>query len=313
MNGDIIIGDRAAQLLAVLMLEAAFGYPRLALQWIGHPVIWVGALLARLDRQWNIAGWRRAKGVGVVLILIALGGGMGWAIDAMAQGPIGAVTIILFATIGLAQRSLYDHVAAVIRPLTTGDLPMARAALSHIVGRDTDDLDAQSIAAGATETLAESLCDGIVAPAFWFLLLGLPGLFIFKCISTADSMIGHKDARHGEFGWAAARLDDLLNWVPARLSGLLICIAGGRDSWRIMWRDAHRHLSPNAGWPESAMAGALALQLGGGASYASDWIARQTLGDGLRPTPADLQRAMIIFRRACGLLWLITGVIAWPL
>lgn len=313
MNGDIIIGDRAAQLLAVLMLEAAFGYPRRALQWIGHPVIWVGALLARLDRQWNLAGWRRAKGVCVVLILIALGGGMGWAIEAMVQGPIGALTIILLATIGLAQRSLYDHVAAVMRPLAAGDLPKARAALSHIVGRDTDDLDAQGIAAGATETLAESLCDGIVAPAFWFLLLGLPGLFIFKCISTADSMIGHKDARHGEFGWAAARFDDLLNWVPARLSGLLICIAGGRDSWRIMRRDAHRHLSPNAGWPESAMAGALAVKLGGGALYAGDWIARQTLGDGPRPAPADLQRAMIIFRRSCGLLWLISGIFAWPL
>lgn len=306
-----MIGDRAAQLLAVLMLEAAIGYPRLALRQIGHPVIWVGALLAHVDRQWNHAGRRRVKGLGVVLILIALGGVIGWTIEAVAHGQVGTLMIVLLATMGLAQRSLHDHVTAVMLPLATGDLPMARKALSHIVGRDTDNLDAQGIAAGATETLAESLCDGIVAPAFWFLLLGLPGLCIFKCISTADSMIGHKDARHGEFGWAAARLDDLLNLVPARLSGALICIAGGRDSWRIMWRDAHRHLSPNAGWPESAMAGALAVQLGGGATYTGDWIARQTLGDGALPTSADLQRAMIIFRRSCGLLWLITGIFAW--
>lgn len=307
----MIVG-RPEQLLALLIAEAALGYPGWLLACIGHPVMWVGRLIAGMDRRWNRAPHARAAGVLAALVLVVAGGVAGLLIERLASGWGGAIAIILIGTAGLAQRSLHDHVAAVIRPLAAGNLEAARVALSGIVGRDTAVLDAPGMAAAATETLAESFCDGIVAPAFWFLLLGLPGLFAFKCISTADSMIGHLDARHRQFGWASARLDDALNWLPARLAGTLICL-GGRGGWRIMGRDAANHLSPNAGWPESAMAGALGVRLGGGAAYDGEWIARQTLGDGPAPGIADLNRAMAIYRRACVLLWLSVGGVAWLL
>lgn len=312
-----MIADRPEQLLAVLIVEAALGYPAWLLVRIGHPVMWAGRLIAGMDRRWNHGLRARAAGVVAAIVLVVTGSAAGLAIEwvaseRLASGWTGTVAIILIATTGLAQRSLHDHVAAVIRPLAAGDLEAARIALSGIVGRDTAVLDASGIAAAATETLAESFCDGIVAPAFWFLLLGLPGLFVFKCVSTADSMIGHCDARYRQFGWASARLDDALNWLPARLAGALICLSAGKG-WRTMWRDAANHLSPNAGWPESAMAGALGVRLGGGAAYDGEWIARQSLGEGPAPGVAELNRAMAIYRRACVLLWLSVGGIAWLL
>ena len=307
-----MIADRPEQLVAALMIEAAFGYPAWLLARIGHPVMWAGRLIAAMDRRLNHAPNARAGGVVAAIVLVAFGGAAGLLIEYFASGWGGMIAIILIATTGLAQRSLHDHVSAVIRPLAAGDTDTARTALSCIVGRDSAGLSTTGIAAAATETLAESFCDGIVAPAFWFLILGLPGLFAFKAISTADSMIGHMDARYRQFGWASARLDDLLNWLPARIAGMIICIAGGRG-WPILWRDARNHLSPNAGWPESAMAGVLAVRLGGGAAYDGDWIARETLGDGPPPNVADLQRAMAIYCRACLLLWLTIGGAVWLL
>ncbi len=304
--------DRPEQLLAVLIVEAALGYPAWLLARVGHPVMWVGRMIAGMDRHWNRTPHARAAGVLTALVLVVTGGAAGLLIEPLASGWGGMIAIILIATTGLAQRSLHDHVGAVIRPLAAGDLDAARRALSGIVGRDTAPLDASGMAAAATETLAESFCDGIVAPAFWFLVLGLPGLFAFKCISTSDSMIGHLDARYRQFGWASARLDDALNRVPARLAGALICLSAGKG-WRTMWRDAANHLSPNAGWPESAMAGALGVRLGGATAYDGEWIARQTLGDGPAPGVADLPRAMAIYRRACVLLWLVIGGTAWLL
>lgn len=307
----MIVG-RPEQLLAVLIAEAVLGYPGWLLTRIGHPVMWAGRMIAGMDRRWNCAPHASAAGITVALVLVVTGGAAGLLIERLASGWGGTVAIILIATTGLAQRSLHDHVAAVKRPLSVGDMEGARTALSGIVGRDTAVLDAPGMAAAATETLAESFCDGIVAPAFWFLILGLPGLFAFKCISTADSMIGHLDTRYREFGWASARLDDALNWLPARVAGALICLSACKG-WRIMWRNARNHLSPNAGWPESAMAGALGVRLGGGAAYDGEWIARQTLGDGPAPGIADLNRAMAIYRRACVLLWLTVGGVAWLL
>lgn len=304
-----MILNRPEQLLAALLMEAALGYPAWLLRRLGHPVIWAGRLIAAIERRWNRTGFQLAGGIAAMLMLLAVGGGTGWVIERLAAGWAGTLGVILLATTGLAQRSLLDHVMAVATPLERGDLDNARSALSLTVGRDTATLDEAGIAAAAIETLAESFCDGIVAPALWFLILGLPGLFAFKCISTADSMIGHRDARFELFGKASARMDDALNWIPARLSGLLICLAG--DGWRIMWRDAARHLSPNAGWPESAMAGALGITLGGGAFYDGEWIARQTLGDGPRPAPADLRRALRVFLRSGLLLWLCVGGLAW--
>lgn len=303
---------RPEQLLAVLIAEAALGYSAWLLARIGHPVMWVGRMIGAMDRHWNHAPYSCATGVLTAVVLVVTGGAAGLLTERLASGWSGTIAIILIGTTGLAQRSLHDHVAAVIRPLAAGDTEAARKALCGIVGRDTASLDTSGIAAAATETLAESFCDGIVAPAFWFLILGLPGLFAFKCISTADSMIGHLDARYRQFGWASARLDDGLNWLPARIAGALICLAGG-GGWRILWRDAGNHLSPNAGWPESAMAGALGVRLGGGAAYDGEWIARAALGDGPAPGVADLGRAMSIYRRACALLWLAIGGTAWLL
>ena len=303
---------RPEQLLAVLIAEAALGYPAWLLARFGHPVMWVGRAIKAMDMGWNNAPFARAKGVLAAFVLIAIGGGIELLIEHFASGWGGRIAIVLIATTGLAQRSLHDHITAVIRPLATGDTEAARKALSGIVGRDTAALDTSGIAAAATETLAESFCDGIVAPAFWFLILGLPGLFAFKAISTADSMIGHLDARYRQFGWASARLDDGLNWLPARIAGVLICLSAS-GGWRIMRRDAGNHLSPNAGWPESAMAGALGVKLGGGAAYDGEWIAREALGDGPAPGVADLGRAMSIYRRSCTLLWLAIGGTAWLL
>lgn len=300
------------QLLAALIIEAVFGYPAWLLARIGHPVMWVGRMIAAMDRRCNIGTQRRIMGTIAALLLIGTGGSAGLLIEHLATGWSGTITVILIASSGLAQRSLHDHVAAVAQPLLNKDLDKARTALSMIVGRDTAVLDGTGITAAATETLAESFCDGVVAPAFWFLILGLPGLFAFKCISTADSMIGHMDDRYRQFGWASARIDDVLNWLPARMSGALICLAGG-GGWRILWRDAGNHLSPNAGWPESAMAGALGVRLGGGAAYDGEWIARETLGDGCPPTLATLKRAITIYHYACLLLWVAIGGAAWLL
>nr|WP_295529062.1 adenosylcobinamide-phosphate synthase CbiB [Novosphingobium sp. Chol11] len=300
------------QLLIALILESVLGYPAWLLARIGHPVMWAGRMIGAMDRHWNRAPHARTAGVLTAIALVMTSGAAGLLIERLAGGWGGDMAIILIATSGLAQRSLHDHVAAVVRPLAGGELAAARSALSAIVGRDTAVLDIPGMAAAATETLAESFCDGIVAPAFWFLVLGLPGLFAFKAISTADSMIGHLDARYRQFGWASARLDDCLNWLPARLAGGLICLAGG-GGWRILVRDAGNHLSPNAGWPESAMAGVLGVRLGGGAAYDGEWIARETLGDGPAPGVADLTRAMSVYRRACVLLLLTVGGVAWLL
>jgi adenosylcobinamide-phosphate synthase len=319
-----MLAERSALLLLALVLEAAFSYPGVLYRYIKHPVVWVGTLIDALDRQWNAGSSfaRRFAGCALVLVLIVLAGGAGWLLEhgvrvvfertglADAARTIGTgVVIALIATSGLAQRSLYDHVLAVLQPLQAGDLGTARKAVAHIVGRDTEALGSEGVSAAAIESLAESFCDGVVAPAFWFLVAGLPGLFIFKAISTADSLIGHRDERHGAFGWAAARADDLMNLLPARVAGLMLCVAG-RGGLATMFRDARKHDSPNAGWPEAAMAGALARQLGGPASYAGEWVARPTFGDGVRPDAASLRNALHIYRLACGLLWFIVGSVA---
>lgn len=307
-----MITGRADQLLAILVAEAMLGYPAWLFAAIGHPVSWIGSLIAWLDRVWNRGGAvrQRAAGAALLLAIAGLAAAAGGAVARLAGDGWGMVALILIATTGLAQRSLHDHVAAVLRPLLWNDLAGARAAVSAIVGRDTAALDEAGVATAAVESLAESFCDGVVAPAFWFLVAGLPGLLVCKAINTADSMIGHRDERHGNFGWAAARADDLVMLVPARLSGVLVAIAGG-GGWKAMWRDATNHASPNGGWPEAAMAGALGRQLGGPVSYAGAPASRALLGDGPRPLAANLVRALWIYRRACLLLWLLVGVVAW--
>jgi adenosylcobinamide-phosphate synthase len=308
-----MIPDRPGQLLIILVIEAAVGYPDALYRRVRHPVVWLGRLIAALEQRWNAGSQhvRRAAGCALLMVLVSVAGGAGWAIECLAGMKWPAVIVVLLvATTGFAQRSLRDHVVAVLRPLQAGDLGAARQAVARIVGRDTQALDAEGVSAAAIESLAESFCDGIVAPACWFLAAGLPGLFICKAINTADSMVGHKDDRHRAFGWAAARADDLVNLVAARIAGLLICLAGC-GGLRVTLRDARKHASPNAGWSEAAMAGVLARQLGGPVSYDGELTWRATFGSGPRPDTASLRTALHIYWRACSALWLIVGGVAW--
>jgi adenosylcobinamide-phosphate synthase len=250
-------------------------------------------------------------------IVAGSAGVVGYAIQTGAQQlKFGMVIVVVVATMGLAQRSLYSHVRDVSRPLARDDLPGARDAVAKIVGRDTALLTSSGVSAAAIESLAESFNDGIVAPAFWLAVGGLPGLFVYKALNTADSLIGHREPRWRAFGWAAARADDVANLIPARLAGLLIVTAGG-GGLRVMWRDAPRHASPNAGWPEAAMAGALQVELGGAATYAGVMHERPLFGAGRRPDAGDLRRALQIYLEACALLWVVAlalaaGVMLWP-
>ena len=218
----------------------------------------------------------------------------------------------MMAAPGLAIRSLYDHVVPVARALGADDLAEARLRVAMIVGRDVASLDGAGVTRAAIESLAESVCDGVVAPLFWLLVAGLPGLWAYKAINTADSLIGHREDRWRAFGWAAARTDDLANLIPARLSGVLLCLVGG--GWRTMLRDAGNHASPNAGWPEAAMAGALGVRLAGPIAYDGVSVAKPYIGDGRADaTAADLRAALGIYRRACVLFFVIAGGIAWAL
>lgn len=305
--------------LAALALDAALGWPGALYRRIGHPVGLFARLIDAAEAHWNApersASIRRVFGVALVVLLVMLTGAIAWAFQQalLAAGAWGWVGVAVLAWPGLAQRSLHDHVRPVAQALEAGQLPAARYAVSMIVGRDTAALDGAGVARAAIESLAESFCDGVAAPLFWLLVLGLPGLWVYKAINTADSLIGHREDRWRAFGWAAARTDDVLNLIPARLCAVLLCLAGG-GGWRTLWRDARKHASPNAGWPEAAMAGALGLRLAGpiaydGVSHAKSWI-----GDGrVDASAADIVRALAVYRRACALLWIIAGGFAWAL
>ena len=306
---------------AALAVEACLGYPQALYARIAHPVVWIGKLIETLERRWNdparSAAARQALGIVTMTIVAGTAGAIGYAIQSGArQLPFGMIVVVLVATMGLAQRSLYSHVRDVLRPLARGDLYAARDAVSKIVGRDTAQLTSSAVAAAAIESLAESFNDGIVAPAFWLAVGGLPGLFAYKALNTADSLIGHREPRWRAFGWAAARADDVANLIPARLAGLLIVVAGG-GGLRVMYRDAPRHASPNAGWPEAAMAGALQVELGGAATYEGVMHERPLFGAGRRPDAGDLRRSLRIYLGACALLWalalaLAAGAALWP-
>lgn len=303
--------------LIALVLEAAAGYPEWLHRRIPHPVTYVGSAISTIERRWNRAEFsEEARKLGGVTALAVITGATALAGFAatrvLGTSALGAAALALLATTGLAQRSLYDHVAAVRTAFNCGDLAGARQAVGRIVGRDVADLDTMGVTTAALESLAESFNDGVVAPAFWLVLGGLPGLFAYKAVNTADSMIGHKEPRWRSFGWASARTDDLMNLVPARLAGALIALAGGRG-WRTMARDARKHASPNAGWPEAAMAGALGVRLGGPATYDGLRVERAVFGCGPCPGPHDLDRGLKVYVRACGLLWLLVAgaAICW--
>ncbi|GLR65365.1 cobalamin biosynthesis protein CobD [Acidocella aquatica] len=303
--------------LAALMLEAAIGYPEALHQILPHPITRAGRAIHALEQRWNHpdqpAARRRLLGIAVLLLVAGGAALIGFLIDQGGRDNIwAALATLVLATTGLAQRSLYTHVAAVRAALQAGNLPAARLATGRIVGRDTATLDINGVATAALESLAESFCDGIIAPAFWFFLLGLGGLFAYKAINTADSMIGHREPRWRDFGWAAARTDDFANLIPARLSGALLALAAG-GGWRVMLRDARLHDSPNAGWPEAAMAGGLKIRLGGPVTYDGAPHPRPWFGDGATPDTADLTRGLRVYLVACGLFWILlaAGGCAW--
>ena len=309
--------------LLALLIEDAFGYPNWLAQRIGHPVTWIGRLIDVLDLRLNRDGddpaRRRAAGVLALFIIIAI---TGTAAFLIARGllflPFGLVLVAVLASTLLAQRSLYAHVERVATALEDNGLEAARSAVSHIVSRDTAALDEAGVARAAIESLAENFSDAVVAPSFWMLIAGLPGAAIYKAINTADSMIGHRTERHEDFGWAAARLDDLVNLPASRLAALLL-IGGayftqGASPARAVdtvKRDASRHRSPNAGCPEAAMAGALGIAIAGPRTYEGVVVDDSWMGNGRSAvTAADIRAALSLYRRADRILIAIVALVA---
>jgi len=298
-----------------LLIEIIVGYPDRLVRAIGHPVMWIGALIGALDRMLNRKtlsdGARRAAGGAAVLVLLAVAAGVAVALErGLTRLPYGLAAEALVASTLIAQRSLHRHVADVAAALETRGLVAGRRAVAHIVGRDPGALNEAGVARAAIESLAENFSDGIVAPVFWLAVGGLVGGACYKAINTADSMIGHRTSRHAAFGFVAARLDDLVNLPASRLTALLIVAAAAvtpgaspAAGWRAVIRDAPRHRSPNAGWPEAAMAGALGLKLAGLRVYAGVAVDDATMGDGRSAaTAADIRAALALYRRADALL-----------
>ncbi|MGA2944923.1 MAG: adenosylcobinamide-phosphate synthase CbiB [Xanthobacteraceae bacterium] len=297
--------------LFAMLVELCFGYPQALLRAIGHPVTWIGALIALLDRRLNSRKSGRAAGIIALLVLLVIVGSIAAIVQhALLKLPFGLLTTALIGSSLVAQRSLYQHVNNVATALERDGLAAGRTAVAHIVGRDTELLDEAGIARAAIESLAESFSDGVVAPVFWIAIAGLPGAALYKAINTADSMIGHHTERYEHFGWAAARLDDLVNLPASRLSALLLIAAAAlrrdgaaAEAWRTVWFDAPRHRSPNAGYPEAATAGALGLSLGGPRTYGGERIEDATMGNGRwGATAADIRRALGLYRRADAIL-----------
>ncbi|MDF1731540.1 MAG: adenosylcobinamide-phosphate synthase CbiB [Minwuia sp.] len=282
-------------LAGAMVLDALFGEPDWLWKRVPHPVVIAGRAIGWLDRRMNLMddsqAERRRAGILAIVILVLGAGLLGTLIENL---PFGGLLAMLGAAILLAQRSLASHVIAVADAMEVS-LPEARAAVARIVGRDPESLDEAGVARAAIESAAENFSDGVVAPAFWFAIAGLPGIMVYKLVNTADSMIGHRTPRHEAFGWAAARLDDLMNLIPARLTALLfLTVAMMPEKAGTVWRDAPRHRSPNAGWPEAALAAALGLALAGPRRYGSTtvddpWMnpeGRRTAGTG------DIRRAV---------------------
>ncbi|KUF10366.1 adenosylcobinamide-phosphate synthase CbiB [Pseudoponticoccus marisrubri] len=310
----------AAMMLLALALDLALGWPDRLYARIGHPVTWMGRLIEALEARLNHGSRTRRLRSGALTCALCVAAAGLPALAVQLALPSGWVGVMLGAVLAwplVALRSMHAHVAAVARPLVAGDVAGARRAVAMIVGRDPALLDAAGIARAATESLAENTSDGIVAPVFWGVVAGLPGIAVYKAINTMDSMIGHRDSRFEAFGKAAARLDDAVNWIPARLTGLLFALASGpglRRALHVMGRDAGAHRSPNAGWPEGAMAGALNIRLSGPRRY-GDRIADEPWlnAPAPDPSPRDLSRALALYRRAMGgmALLLMALIVAW--
>jgi adenosylcobinamide-phosphate synthase len=290
-----------------MVLDAALGEPRWLWDRLPHPAVLIGRAIGWADQRFNCGPFRRMRGMGLTIALVILGAVLGHGIAALGWLPDILLTAML-----LAQKSLTGHVAAVGRALRLS-IPAGRLAVAQIVGRDTQSLDSPGIARAAIESAAENLSDGVIAPIFWYLVAGLPGLLIYKAVNTADSMIGYRTPKHRDFGWASARLDDVLNLIPARLTALLILIAARhRPDWRALRAEARLHRSPNAGWPEAAMARALNIALSGPRSYHGamrdfPWV--HPTGN-RSPGPMDIDRAVAILWRCWALALVVALLLA---
>ncbi|TPM34738.1 adenosylcobinamide-phosphate synthase CbiB [Mesorhizobium sp. B2-3-5] len=308
-----------------LAVEFVLGYPDWLFRAIGHPVTWFGSLISFLDRRLNRAtdtdALRRQRGVRALLVIVLVPAVIGLCVQILLLWfvPLGLIIAALLATSFLSQKSLYEHVEAVADSLDSGGLAMGRVAVSRIVGRDPETLDRAGVCRAAIESLAENFSDGIVAPAFWTGVGGLAGGAAYKAANTADSMIGHRTPRHEAFGWAAARFDDWINLPASRLTALLIVLAAflvkeadPRNAWTAVWRDAKKHRSPNAGWPEAAMAGALGLALAGPRSYGGVVVDDVFMGEGGRRDvdSGDIRRALQLYRVADYLLIALFGMVS---
>ncbi|MBZ9698988.1 MULTISPECIES: adenosylcobinamide-phosphate synthase CbiB [unclassified Mesorhizobium] len=308
-----------------LIVEFALGYPDWLFRAIGHPVTWFGRLISFLDLRLNRAtdpdALRRQRGVQALLVIVLVPAIAGLCVQLVLLWfvPLGWIIAVFLATSLLSQKSLYEHVEAVADALDSGGLDMGRAAVSRIVGRDPETLDRAGVCRAAIESLAENFSDGIVAPVFWTGVGGLAGGAAYKAANTADSMIGHRTPRHEAFGWAAARFDDWINLPASRLTALLIVLASllvegadPRGAWQAVRRDAKKHRSPNAGWPEAAMAGALGLALAGPRSYGGVMVDDIFMGEGGRRDvdSGDIRRALKLYRVADYLLIGLFGLVA---
>ncbi len=299
-------------LFLALALDAVVGDMRWLFRYVPHPVAAVGGLIAALERRLNREtrndATRAARGALVVGFIVVLAVAAGWGVLLLTRSVAAGWLIELFlVTVLLAQRSLYDHVALVASGLDRGGIAGGREAVRHIVGRDPQSLDEHGVARAAVESLFENFADGVVAPAFWYVVAGLPGLFAAKAVNTLDSMIGHRSPRYLAFGRAAARLDTAMNYVPARLAGVIVGIAAAFaptaspfPAFRVMFRDARKHRSVNAGWPEGAAAGALNLALAGPRRYGAEMVNDPWIGTGrARVDSDDIRRALFLFVVAC--------------
>lgn len=310
-------------LLAALLIDAIIGDPDWVWERVPHPVVWIGKVISLFDRTFNKTDYapqvRKLGGVLTLGVLIAGSVLSGLSIHAAASWiPLGEIVTIVLAAVFIALNSLYRHVAAVRDALLNDGLEGGRKAVSLIVGRDPKQLDEAGVSRAAIESCAENFSDGVVAPVFWFAVLGLPGLIAYKAVNTADSMIGHKNEVYADFGWAAARFDDLINLPASRLSGLFIALSAPvvrgsiRKSLSCVFKDAAKHRSPNAGWPEAAMAGALGIALAGPRIYPGYTVNDRFLNSaGRRDANAnDITRALRVMVSAYAMQTLLVLVIA---
>ncbi len=311
-------------LLVALAVDAVIGDPPAFYRIIPHPAVIMGRLVGLMDETLNrpaLAHWfRRLLGLFAIIALSVFWGAVAVYLTRWLDGvPSGWIILGVIMSTLLAQKSLYQHVGDVASALEAEGLDAGRAAVGKIVGRQTDSLDEAGISRASLESLAENFSDGVVAPVFWALCFGLPGLLIYKSLNTADSMIGHLNQKHGDFGWAAAKLDDFANLIPSRIAGLLIVIAalvhrpgGAADSLKTLWRDGRKHRSPNAGVPEAAMAGALDVRLSGPRVYDGQAVDEPWLGEGREDaTPADIGAGLRVYVNACVVMFvLLVGLVA---